>query len=312
MLLIGHRGCSYPGYNQNTLRAFAKVADEGVAAIEFDVQLTKDGQLVVVHNLDLAEVSTGEGKVCETDSAAIRSLYAGNLERGRDRIPFLAEVFTFFASLPADRRPSMHVELKGCGTGEPAAELASSFVASGRLAFSDFLVSSFNWQELRAFVRRCPKVKIALLDGAIRRRALCEKAGIEAENCFADLFAYGNEEYMLPRFPTVAENIDLLRQQGLPMATSALVEEEIGHCLTGDYYGDELLDAACEMKAASLNLWYRSVSAKFIEKAHRRGLAVLVYTVNIPEELLLAAEMGVDGIFTDYYTDAVRTLTTRA
>ena len=48
MIFIGHWGYSYPGYNQNTIRAFDKVAQAGVPAIEFDVQLCGDGQLVVV------------------------------------------------------------------------------------------------------------------------------------------------------------------------------------------------------------------------------------------------------------------------
>ena len=48
MLVIGHRGCSYPGYNQNTIRAYKKVIADGARAFEIDVQLTKDGQLVVV------------------------------------------------------------------------------------------------------------------------------------------------------------------------------------------------------------------------------------------------------------------------
>ena len=43
MIFRGHRGCSYPGYNQNTIRAFAKVAQEGVPAIEFDVQYMVTG-----------------------------------------------------------------------------------------------------------------------------------------------------------------------------------------------------------------------------------------------------------------------------
>ena len=65
MIFRGHRGCSYPGYNQNTIRAFDKVAQEGVPAIEFDVQLCGDGQLVVDHNLDLEEVSNGKGTLCK-------------------------------------------------------------------------------------------------------------------------------------------------------------------------------------------------------------------------------------------------------
>jgi len=67
MILIGHRGCSYPGYNPNTIRAFDKVTQEGVPAIEFDVQLCGDGELVVFHNLDLKEVSNGKGKVSFSD-----------------------------------------------------------------------------------------------------------------------------------------------------------------------------------------------------------------------------------------------------
>ena len=96
MLLIGHRGCSYPGFNQNTIRAFEKVAGEGVPAIEFDVQLCGDGQLVVVHNLDLEEVSNGKGKVSTTDAEILQTLYAGKIDQGKDRIPFLPEVLDFF------------------------------------------------------------------------------------------------------------------------------------------------------------------------------------------------------------------------
>ena len=50
MLVIGHRGCHYRGYNQNTIRAFKKVVSEGAKAFEFDVQLTKDNQVVIIHD----------------------------------------------------------------------------------------------------------------------------------------------------------------------------------------------------------------------------------------------------------------------
>ncbi|GKT28478.1 glycerophosphodiester phosphodiesterase, partial [Aduncisulcus paluster] len=168
MMLIGHRGCKYPGYNQNTIRAFEKVTSEGVPAIEFDVQLSADKELVVVHNLDLEEVSTGKGE---------------------DRIPFLAEVFDFFASCAEDRRPSIHMELKGNNTGKQAGELFNEYVAAGKLNISDLLVSSFNWEELKSLREVCPEAKIALLDGAIRRNLLLKKTGPEAEKYFAELFA---------------------------------------------------------------------------------------------------------------------------
>lgn len=308
MILIGHRGCAYPGFNQNTIRAFDKVAGEGVPAIEFDVQLCGDGQLVVVHNLNLEEVSNGQGKVFTTDSHTLKSLYAGDISRGRDRIPFLSDVFDFFASLTPERRPAIHLELKGDGTGKPAGELLAKYVASGSLQYSDVLASSFNWQELRNIRKVCPVLKIALIDGAIRRPLLINKAGAEAEQYFQRIFAYGSEQYMIPRFSTLAENLKLLEKECDDRLISASIAEEIEACLDGRYYTDELLDTACEMNAVSVNLWYRTISPEFIDKAHKRGLAVLVFTVNDPDELRALARMGVDGIFTDYYSESARAL----
>ncbi len=157
MLLIGHRGCSYPGYNQNTIRAFKKVASEGVAAIEFDVQLSADNQLVVIHNLNLEEVSTGCGRVNCTDSTTLKKLYAGDPRRGKDRIPFLAEALDFFADLSPECRPAIHLELKGDNTGRPVGKMLIDYITSGRLRHTDILISSFNWQELGEIRSVCPE-----------------------------------------------------------------------------------------------------------------------------------------------------------
>ncbi len=301
MLLIGHRGCSYPGYNQNTIRAFRKVATEGVAAIEFDVQLSADNQLVVIHNLNLEEVSTGSGKVNRTHSTTLKKLYAGDPRRGKDRIPFLAEVLDFFADLSSECRPAIHLELKGDNTGRPVGQMLTDYIAAGRLRHADILISSFNWQELGEIRAIHPELNIALLDGAIRRKPLLKKVGKVAESCFEQIFAYGCEDYMLPRFTSVEENIDLLKQKCTDPSVCQQIMQEIEKCLTGAYYSDELLKTACKMEARSVNLWYRTISPQFIEKAHARGLQVLVYTVNKPNELLQLIELGVDGIFTDNF-----------
>lgn len=309
MLLIGHRGCAYPGYNQNTIRAFEKVTREGVPAIEFDVQLCGDGEMVIVHNLNLEEVSNGKGKISQTDSKSIKALYAGDPARGKDRIPFLSEVFEFFASQPPEKRPAIHMELKGDGTGQPAGELLASYLDSGKLQISDVLASSFNWQELRNIKKVCPTIKIALIDGAIRRPLLIEKAGIEAEQYFDRFFAYGSEQYMIPRFSSLRENVELLNKECADPRIIEIVGREIEACLAGNYYTDSLLDTACEMNAISVNLWFRSLTPAFIDKAHSRGLAVFVFTVNAPEDLQMLKQRGVDGIFTDFYKESVAALT---
>ncbi|BHH85318.1 glycerophosphodiester phosphodiesterase [Desulforhopalus sp. 52FAK] len=308
MILIGHRGCFYPGYNQNTIRAFDKVAKEGVPAIEFDVQLCGDGELVIVHNLDLEEVSNGTGQVSSTTSKELKTLYAGDPARGKDRIPFLAEVLDFFASLAPHDRPIIHLELKGDGTGRPTGAMVKEYLADGRLLHDGVLVSSFNWQELESIRTIIPTLQIALLEGAIRRKVLLEKAPIGAESYFERVFSYGCEQYMLPRFINLTENLELLEQECSDPHLREIFSAEIESCLLGKNYNDELLSTACEMKAVSVNLWHQTVAKEFVDKAHSKGLAVQVYTANAPEELKALSLMGVDGIFTDYYSEAAATL----
>ena len=57
-----HRGAS--GYApENTMAAFEKAVEMGADGIELDVQLTKDGELVVIHDETIDRVSDGSGWV---------------------------------------------------------------------------------------------------------------------------------------------------------------------------------------------------------------------------------------------------------
>ncbi|MGZ3607558.1 MAG: glycerophosphodiester phosphodiesterase [Syntrophales bacterium] len=52
--------------------------------------------------------------------------------------------------------------------------------------------------------------------------------------------------------------------------------------------------------AYSVHVQISIASARFIARAHERGLKVFVYTVNSPEEIDRLQSLGVDGIFTDF------------
>lgn len=307
MLIIGHRGCNYEGYNQNTLRAYRKVVEQGATAFEFDVQKTLDNALIVVHNLDLSQVSTGSGLVSSTRLADIQSLWAGNPDQGKDRIPLLEEVFSFCASLEAAKRPVMHLELKGSGTGHPTGELVSSWIEKGLLKNQDFLISSFNWDELREIRAVCPKLNIALLEGAIHRKKLLEKIP-DGLAIFPEVFAYGQEDYMLPRYADPAKCTKLLQEKVEDPTVRKILQDEIDLALGGAYYDQRLLDTALSMHAVSVNLWYKTVRADFVRKAHAANLKVYVYTINEPEDIAQGIPLGIDGFFTDYYTNAVEVI----
>jgi glycerophosphoryl diester phosphodiesterase len=46
--------------------------------------------------------------------------------------------------------------------------------------------------------------------------------------------------------------------------------------------------------------WYKLVTPELVKKAHKRGIRVIPWTVNEPEDMQRLIEMGVDGLITDY------------
>jgi glycerophosphoryl diester phosphodiesterase len=66
-----------------------------------------------------------------------------------------------------------------------------------------------------------------------------------------------------------------------------------------EFKGD-LIAAAHALGAWSVNLPRSLVSSDVVERCHREGLRVLVYTVNDPQQIARMKEMGVDGIICDY------------
>ena len=60
--IFAHRGASAYA-PENTLEAFRLAMEQGADGIELDVQLTKDGELVVIHDETIDRVSNGKGAV---------------------------------------------------------------------------------------------------------------------------------------------------------------------------------------------------------------------------------------------------------
>jgi glycerophosphoryl diester phosphodiesterase len=86
--IMGHRGAP-ADEPENTLRSFRRALAVGVAAVELDVQLTKDGRLAVIHDETLDRTTNGKGMVKDLTLAELQRLDAG---RG-EPVPSLEEVF---------------------------------------------------------------------------------------------------------------------------------------------------------------------------------------------------------------------------
>lgn len=68
-----HRGASAYA-PENTLEAFLLAAEQGADGVELDVQLTKDGEMVVVHDEEIDRVSDGSGFVKDYTLAELKNL----------------------------------------------------------------------------------------------------------------------------------------------------------------------------------------------------------------------------------------------
>jgi glycerophosphoryl diester phosphodiesterase len=105
MLKVGHRGAR--AYEpENTLRSFKKALELGVNAVELDVRVTKDGEVVVIHDAEVERTTNGKGLVNELTLKEIKQL---NTEKD-EKIPTLEEALDFL-----DKKLKVLIELKETG-----------------------------------------------------------------------------------------------------------------------------------------------------------------------------------------------------
>lgn len=138
--VFAHRGASAHA-PENTLAAFQLAAEHGADAIEFDVKLTQDGQVVAHHDTTLNRTTTGKGKLSQYTLAELKKLDAGawfsEQYRG-ERIPTLAEIFETVGG-----KLFMNIELTNYATPfdklvEKVAELVERYHMQERILYSSF------------------------------------------------------------------------------------------------------------------------------------------------------------------------------
>ncbi len=96
MLNIAHRGFK-GAYPENTMLAYEKAIETGADGIEFDVHLTKDSELVIIHDETLERTTDGKGLIKDKTLQELKKLNAskGYLSCEVQTIPTLREYFDF-------------------------------------------------------------------------------------------------------------------------------------------------------------------------------------------------------------------------
>jgi glycerophosphoryl diester phosphodiesterase len=204
--VIGHRGAAGCA-PENTLAGLRRAAALGCRWVEFDVRLTADGELVLLHDARLERTTDGRGKARALPLSAIRLCDAGNWFNPRfagERVPTLAEAIAVLAELGIGANVELKAAGRGCAveTGVAAADL---LIQRWPPQLPAPLISSFVTEALATARRRAPAITGGLLVRGVprnwRRRA-------EALGC-----ATVNADQRLLRPAIVAE----IRRAGYPV-----------------------------------------------------------------------------------------------
>lgn len=159
-VIFAHRGFS-ADYPENTLIAYEKAAACGIEGIEIDVQLTKDGEIVVIHDVTVNRTTNGKGHVKDLTLKEIKALNANNKVKqvANASIPTLAEVFEWLTT----NNFSCIIELKNNdipykGMEKKVIRLIRQFNLSDRI-----ILSSFNHYSLVQCYIIAPEIETAPL-----------------------------------------------------------------------------------------------------------------------------------------------------
>ena len=161
--VTAHRGFSGE-YPENTLAAFRAAIAAGADMIELDVHLTRDNEVVVIHDDTLKRTTDGTGNVADKTLAELKRLDAGfkfNPRFAGERIPTLAEVLDVARGLIL-----VNIELKkGKDFPYTMAELADrTFAVVEKAKMTDqVLFSSFDPAAVDRIREIAPRLPIAVI-----------------------------------------------------------------------------------------------------------------------------------------------------
>lgn len=282
--IVGHRGARGLA-PENTLPGFAKALGIGVHAVELDVGVTRDGEVVISHDQRLNPNLTrspdgswlsGEGRpITRYSLAELKTYDVGRLNPSRryaskypeqqpvdgTRIPTLKEVIALArkAGNPGIR---LDVEIKG-NPEEPEVTLPPEAFAEKVIqvlrrenAMGEVAILSFDWRVLRHVQRLAPELPTVCLTAEERWLNNLRKGwpGASPWTAGFDVDAF---EGSVPRL----------------------------------------------VRAAGCKVWsvyYRNLTEDRLREAHDLGLRVMVWTVNDSSWMRKFIALGVDGIVTDY------------
>ena len=213
--IFAHRG-SKGTHPENTLASFKEAVRVGSDGIELDVHLTKDGQLVVIHDETVDRTTNGTGEIRTLTLAEIKEFDAGSWFHNKyagEKIPTLEEVLLLLTELGFNGQ--LNIELKTDviqykGLVEKCLALQSAKDWPFAIVYS-----SFNPYTLVELKEANPSQEIGLLfeskEWADKGDAMLEKESYHPDLKLLDWAIEWNRNQLPLRVWTVNEDTDINR-----------------------------------------------------------------------------------------------------
>lgn len=157
IVVFGHRGCKAEA-PENTLVSFSLALEQGCEALELDIHLSADNDIIVCHDRTIDRTTDRQGAIRQLTTAELKQADAGkwfDAKYAGEKIPLLEEVLDLVP-------PSvfLNIEIKDSCGGEIESRLIELLTRRNRMA--NAVVTSFDYKSLCILKRQAPDIKIGL------------------------------------------------------------------------------------------------------------------------------------------------------
>ncbi|HEY3629700.1 MAG TPA: glycerophosphodiester phosphodiesterase family protein [Jatrophihabitantaceae bacterium] len=282
-LVVAHRGASFD-VAEHTLAAYTAAIESGADALECDVRLSRDGHLVCVHDRRVDRTSDGRGLVSELDLAGLNSLDFSSWHEAQDwpdTADHLLRDEPYLAGVAPDRVPG-----GGVLTIERLLGLVHDASRPVRLLIETKHPTRYGGLVEKELVKMLARFGWAGQPGpvsSIRGRPVEPSAGRATVMSFAPI-ALRRVRLLAPEVPTVL----LLERRLLPGRRDGSLPSGVG--------------------IAGPGLATIRAHPGFVARAHAKGNAVYVWTVDEPADVRFVLDLGVDAVITNRPADVIAQL----
>ncbi len=266
--VIGHRGAAAYA-PENTLVSFMKAREMGADWFELDVRLSKDGEVVVMHDDTVDRTTNGHGYVRDLTLHELKQLDAGawkGEEFAGERIPTLAQCLDY-----AKFKIGVYIEIKSCDDDTELLAQAVQRAEGLKEADADY------YRDLIAMAEKDETQNLVLTRKTcdlVNRRVMRRHVVIQS---FSPLVC----GFVRAEYPQLRVELLMTDDEKSPISWDEY--ERLGYL----------------MKVHGFNPNYKALTEGRLEAFQEAGKTVSVYTVNDLSDMQRLVSWGVDGIISD-------------